>query len=222
MRAFCLHALPGQGPGGVVAPDADSSAALSRHCWQQVVAGAEGWVDMSTRAARPCRPADVALFAELGAQDSSLLQQELGLDLGRQQLRGPRVNPTRDFQAGAIYKAEVHLLQKHRTVHLSLPCMQQHRTRVCRGPALKLVCVVPPVSCLLPDCCTLQVPPRTGPDSEPLSRITLVSHLSVSGAAGPGAAPAQLQGPENCPAAAEGPGGAAVKRRGETLYPVRL
>ena len=82
-----------------------------------MVAGAEGWVDMSTRAARPCRPADVALFAELGAQDSSLLQQELGLDLGRQHLPGPRVNPTRDFQAGAIYKAEVSLPQDG-TVHL--------------------------------------------------------------------------------------------------------
>ena len=107
-------------------------------------------------AARPCRPAAVVLAAELGAQDPSLLQQELGLDLGRHQMPGPRVNATRDFQAGAIYKTEVSLLQRLRTAHLSLPRMLQHSARLCRAPALKLLCVVPPLSSLLPDCCTLQ------------------------------------------------------------------
>ena len=111
-----------------------------------MVAGARGWVDMVAPAARRCRPAVAVLPAELGAQDPSLLQQELGLDWGRQQLPGPRVNPTRDFQAGDIYKAEVSLLQRHRTVHVSLPCMQQHSSGNCRGPALKLVCEVPPLS----------------------------------------------------------------------------
>lgn len=121
------------------------------------MAGAKGWakVDMVAHAARPCRPAAALLCAELGAQEPSLLQQELGLDLGRQQLPGPRVNPTRDFQAGAIYRAEVSLLQNHRTTHLSKPRKHQHSTGVCSGPASMLVRVVPPLSCLLPDCCTL-------------------------------------------------------------------
>ena len=86
-----------------------------------MVAGA---VDMVAHAARPCRPAAVVLSAELGAQDPSLLQQELGLDLGRQQLPGPRVNPTRDFQAGAIYKAEVSPLQELRALEPALHAVE--------------------------------------------------------------------------------------------------
>eukprot|EP00891_Asterochloris_glomerata_P002895 jgi/Astpho2/2895/Aster-x0115 len=93
--------------------------------------GGEGQATLAPSRREEDGPHMISGYSELGAQEPSLLQQELGLDLGRQQLPGPRVNPTRDFQAGAIYRAE-DLVQPQPSYKDRRIAQQQQRDQVVR------------------------------------------------------------------------------------------